>query len=64
MIESGANNIAIRYVTIKSTEPEGFKCWIVLLLYSAVCTVASLSLFYLLLYLDLYVIGNDTPVNK
>ena len=24
----------------------------------------TLSLFYLLLYLDLYVIGNDTPVNK
>ena len=28
-------------------------------LYSVVCTVESLSLFYLLLYLDLYVVGDD-----
>ena len=42
------------------------KCWIVLLLYSAVCTFAFLilikSYFYILIHE--YVLGNDTPVSK
>ena len=34
-----------------------------LLQYSAVCTVDSLSLFYLLFYLDLYVLGDNASIS-
>ena len=37
----------------------GLKVGFILLLYSVVCTVESLSLFYLLLILDVFVLGDD-----
>ena len=38
-------------------------CWISLLWYSVLFTVASLSLLYLLLYLDLSVLGDDALIS-
>ena len=40
-----------------------FSVGFLLLRYSVVYTVESLSLFYLLLYLDLYLIGDDTSLS-
>ena len=38
--------------------PPGFNCWISYIpVFSCIYTVESLSLFYLLLYLDLYIRG-------
>ena len=36
---------------------------VLLFQYAVVCTVESLSLFYLLLYLDLYVLEDDTSIS-
>ena len=38
---------------------QGLPVGFLLLQYSVLCTVESLSLLYLLLYLDLYVLGDD-----
>ena len=43
--------------------PLGFTCWILLLQYSVLFTVESLSLLYLLLNLDLYVLGDDELIS-
>ena len=43
--------------------PLGFTCWILLLRYSVLSTVESLSLLYLLLNLDLYVLGDDALIS-
>ena len=43
--------------------PRGFACWILLLWYSVLCTVESLSLLYLLFISDLYVLGDDAWIS-
>ena len=45
--------------------PPGFTCWIsfALLWYSVLFTVKSLTLLYLLLNLDLYVLGDDALIS-
>ena len=50
--------------------PPGFNCQISFTPVSSICclsyfvyTVESLSLFYLLLYLDLYALGDDTSLS-
>ena len=44
--------------------PPGFTRWISLLRHSVLFTVESLSLLYLLSYLDLYVLGDDALISK
>ena len=39
--------------------PPGFTCWIFLLRFSVLFTGESLSLLYLIFYLDVYVLGDD-----
>ena len=43
--------------------PPGFTCWISFAPYSVLFTVESLSLLYLLLYLDIYVLGADALIS-
>ena len=42
----------------------GLTVGVILLLYSLVCTFESISLLYLFLYLDLYVLGDDALISK
>ena len=43
--------------------PPGFTYWISFALVFIFCTVDSLSLFYLLFYLDSYVLGDDAWIS-
>ena len=44
--------------------PPGLNCWIYFTLLFGVYTIESLSLFYLIFYLDLYLLGDDTSISQ
>ena len=44
--------------------PPGLNCWIYFTLLFGVYTIESLSLFYLIVYLDLYLLGDDTSISQ